>query len=324
MTPSHKSTMSRAGCGVRASLRALSVAPIALSFGACSSPIEPEAPRLVLSVILGKQRFFEGEPIYAVYRVANHGSDTAWISRFSLVELNLRIDVQRLDGQRMPEQGPVADYFPGPGWRGVPLAPGDVLHDMAVLQDRVGVYLAATRDLYAGNLPPADYWLRSTFYWSVDAPSRYVQSSARSLHVRSRTTEEQLSLVDVLALSSMPWDTLSRTRFPQALLEYAQRRMVEDSLDPFLPLLTGRMVGTARSVGYLPDSAMLDRFKALQARIVLGRRDEPAGVIALAALFAVDPQHVRQLAPELRGTLAGEVADQLQRRSAMTAVLNLP
>jgi hypothetical protein len=267
-------------------------------------------------VILGKDTFFEGEPIYAVFRVTNQGSDTAWIGRFSLVDLTLRIDVRTLDGRVAPQQGPIADYFPGPGWRGVPLAPGEALYDFAVLQDRAGFYAEETRDLYAGHLPTGDYNLRASFDWGLDARSPSANSEALAFQVRPRTTEEQRVLTSVLELASMPWDPAGRSRFRLALVEYAERRLAEDSLDPFLPVLTGRMVGTARAVGYPPDSATLDRFNALRARIALGRRHEPAGVVALVALHFDNPQLVRRLAPQLRGSLAGDVADALAREAS--------
>lgn len=294
---------------------------IALSVGACSNSLGDGNPRLTLSVILGKSTTFEGEPIYVVFKVANKGSDTAWISRFSLVELTLTIGVRTLDGRVVPQQGPVADYFPEPGWRGVPLPPGEALYDVAVLQARTGFHAGWIRNLYAGHLPSADYQVRASFEPSPDVRHPPIKSEPLVIQVRPSIPDEQRLLTSALELANMAWDLESRPLFVNALIESSEKRLAADSLDPFLPVLTGRMVGTAGAVGFPPDSATLDRFLILRERIALGRRNEPAGVIALAGLYFDNPEMVRRLAPQLRGSLTGDVADALSRQPSALSVI---
>src|SRR5919108_5904911 len=82
---------------------------------ACNSPLQSPPRGLALSVILPKTEFFEGEPIYAVFRLTNQGAETAWVNRFSIAEQRLHVSIQRLS-ERLPDTGPVVDFFPGPGW----------------------------------------------------------------------------------------------------------------------------------------------------------------------------------------------------------------
>src|SRR5206468_10063278 len=96
---------------------------------ACDNSVAPQA-QLDLSVHLGKSEFFEGEPLYVVFDLANLGPDTAWTMPFNRASWNLRADLRRSDGTLLPEGGPIVDYLYPPGYRGEPLAPGDHVYDV--------------------------------------------------------------------------------------------------------------------------------------------------------------------------------------------------
>jgi hypothetical protein len=73
------------------------------------------------------------------------------------------------------------------------------------------------------------------------------------------------------------------------------------------------MVGTARAVGYPPDSVTIDSLNAL--RLVLGqyRRFEPAGVIAVTPIRYERPAFMSEVARLLGESLAGNVMRAISR-----------
>jgi len=119
--------------------------------------------QLELRLYVGKGEFFEQEPIYAVFELSNNGLDTAWISPFGITYPALTPLLTSVAGSPVPRLIGVTDYVPAPGWRGVPIAPGDRLYDTTVLQDWWGAADSAARGLFIRHLSPGSYDLRATF-----------------------------------------------------------------------------------------------------------------------------------------------------------------
>lgn len=283
----------------------------------CRSPTAEFARHLELRVWLDHQVFFQDEPIHAVFQLVNQGLDTAWVEPFGLVYLTLEADITTADGAMVPRSLYVADYATGPGWRGVSVPPGESLYDFMVLQQHWGWSEPALRDLYASHhLATGDYVLRARF--DVDPPSARARRPAFEADevrfvIRPRTGGEDSLFANVQRLARMPWDSLERPMFLAALLQYAAERVARDVQDPFLPLLLSQMVGTARAVGYPPDSVTIDSLNALRLVVGQNRRFEPAGVIAVAPIRYERPAFMSEVARLLGESLAGDVVRAISR-----------
>src|SRR5206468_3519674 len=121
----------------------------------------------------------------------NNGLDTAWISPFGITYPALTPLLTSVAGSPVPRLIGVTDDVPAPGWRGVPIAPGDRLYDTTVLQDWWGAADSAARGLFIRHLSPGSYDLSATFNSEVwpDAAS-----AARLASLRAAVADEQRSL----------------------------------------------------------------------------------------------------------------------------------
>jgi len=268
------------------SRRQLSGAVLATLAIACAPTVQTSDSAPTLTVLLSKTEFFEAEPIYVVFRLTNERGDTAWLNRFSIAEGNLHVILTR-SGEAIPDNGFVVDYIRGPSWRGVPVASHESLFDAVTLQARWGFRDSVFRNLYTvGPLPVGNYELRAIFDWTPTGPPKTIASETMTFRIRSRAQIEQREADSVAALENLAWDLERRAEFLPATLNYAEQRARIDSLDPFLPLITSHLAGTARAIGFPPDSASIRRLCDLLSAIALRRRNDPAGVIALLALFS--------------------------------------
>jgi hypothetical protein len=107
----------------------------------CVVSREPSALQqsLNLSATIGKEEFFEDEPIYALFQLTNTGSDTAWLGRFEFMPGEMDLTLTRSDGAVVPRVTVWFDYVTDPSFHGEPLAPGGRRFLLLVLQNRYGV-----------------------------------------------------------------------------------------------------------------------------------------------------------------------------------------
>lgn len=286
----------------------------------CDNPVEPRAPELELTVHLGSHDFFEGEPLYVVFELANKGQDTAWITPFGLPAWFLHADLVGTDGWKSPEWGVIVDYLFPPGYRGAPLAPGKRVFDIALLQYRWGDYESAAENLYLSHhVPTGTFTFSAHFVWELRGSRfrgpRSVDATPVTFTVRSRTPQEDTAFSQVEALAAMPWDTLQRPDFLSTLIRDVEGR---DPSDVFVPLLSGQLVGTAWAVGYPPDSADEDRLTTVRVAAAEAQRFMPGGAMAVASIDRAGSTLMRDLADRLNGSLAGAVATWLVERRGGT------
>src|SRR3990172_2261371 len=96
------------------------------------------AQSLALQADLGGREFFEGQPVYASFRIANLTRDTVFVPMFEVETGDLRLEITRGDATRVDESVRIMEFTPGPTWRGVPVPPSGALYEGTVLQDRFG------------------------------------------------------------------------------------------------------------------------------------------------------------------------------------------
>src|SRR2546429_8432135 len=65
---------------------------------------------LNLSATIGKEEFFEDEPIYALFQLTNTGSDTAWLGRFEFMPGEMDLTLIGSDGAVVPRVTVWFDY----------------------------------------------------------------------------------------------------------------------------------------------------------------------------------------------------------------------
>lgn len=291
--------------------------PIALLLAAttvvaCHIPSAASSPEIVLAAQVGKRDFFEGEPVYVVFSVTNTGSDTAWIAPFHLTAWFLGADIRDTAGALLPEWGPIADFVFPPGYRGAPVPPGRRINDVALVQHRWGINRSDMNDLYMGHhIPPGRYALHARFRHEIPrggAASNVIYAQAVAFEVHKRTLEQNESFQALQRLAAMPWDSVQRPTFLDALVASVVDRPADD---PILPLLVLHFVGTARAVGYPPDSATLDLFASAGIEAAHMQRFTAAGATAVIAVHSYRPMALPALAEQLNGSLAGEVAASL-------------
>jgi len=275
---------------------------------------------LELTVHLSNHEFFDGEPLYVVFELSNAGQDTAWITPFSLPAWFLRADLVRTDGWKSPEWGVTVDYLFPPGYRGVALAPGKKVFDIALLQYRWGEYQTDAQNLYdRHHVPAGTFTLSAHFVWELHGGRfrgpRSVDAAPVTFTVRPRTPTEDTAFSRVEALVAMAWDTLQRPTFLSTLIRDVEQR---DPSDVFVPLLSSQLVGTAWAVGYPPDSLDEDRLTVVRAGAAEAQRFSPAGAMAVASIDRTRSALMRDLAERLNGSLAGAVAAWLVERRGST------
>lgn len=286
---------------------------------ACLDPVDyvfaKSDTRLILHI---SSVFFENEPVYVVCEFHNESLDTVWTNFFDLATLHLTGQLKRSDGSRVPEWGLVVDYVYPPEWRGVAVAPGKSLYEVAKLQDRWGDQSPQTKDIYWGHyLPPGQYTFEAEFFWQRNASHlQCVRSPRIKFLIRPRIADEDSVFSEVARLAAMSGDTIQALSLPESLLAYVDRRASRDIHDAFLPYLTLDMVFQAKVSQTWPDSATLDRLELIQSRIAQAESNTPLGAYAVLGVNTNRPYHTATLAQTLGTSLAGKVAEYLAECSS--------
>ena len=271
--------------------------------------------QLELRLYVGKGEFFEQEPIYAVFELANNRADTAWVSPFGITYPALVPALTNSTGSPVPRIVGVSDYVPGVGWRGVPIAPGDRLYDTTVLQDWWGEADSAARGLFIRHLLPGSYDLSATFISEVGPDAgRSIEAQPVHFSIRGRTTSEEPLYREVKSLTSMVSDRDQRSRYLGALLAWVSSRLsAKDVGNPYLAFVLHDGVQIAKATGSWPDAASAARLASLRAAVADEQRSLPAGAYAVDAGYADRPELVPPLARALGQSLAGAVAAQREK-----------
>lgn len=272
--------------------------------------------RVRLTSQLGEKRdFFEGEPVYIVFSLSNHGSDTAWVMPFSFSAWSLDGDVRDSVGNELSKWGVIAHYLYPSGYRGEPLAPGKSLYQVQLIQNRWGVYSPETRNLYSSHhLPAGRYTLRMHFNSNLPGrrlTSRVFDAEPITFRIRARTAAEEQSFQRLTALMELFFtqDTTQRAVVGDSLMANVQGRPRDD---PIVPLLTAGLWWAA--VGYPQDSSRLDAFVNISSAAARAQRRTAAGAYAVLGLKDMNPVALHALAQELAGSLAGAVAASVLER----------
>jgi hypothetical protein len=287
----------------------------ALVFGCATAPTTPRyGERVALRVELGKSVFFEDEPIYAVFELRNAGPDTLWLEPFGLAFLNLMAQLER-DGSDVPEFVFVADFWTGPGWRGVPLAPNGVFYESAVLQDRWGTRDASAPDVFIGHLGTGSYEISARYTSNVPtvAKKSRVRVETEPLHfeIRARAPEEEVAFREFERVRRLAWDTAQRKQYLPEVIALTERRFAADPTDVYLPFLLRNGLGTARAIGQWPDSVTTIRLSRLMIEIAKAQKDYPSGAVLVGALFQQAPDQIFAVRRPLQGSLAGQVLTEM-------------
>ncbi len=229
----------------------------------CDTATGPTIPSLSLTAYIADHGYFDNEPIYVVFQIANSGTDTAWVMPYHLAEQSLRADLVRSDGVVFGDWGIVADYVTPPGWKGVPIAPQSSFYEIGMLQDRWGQYETSLLNLYhSHHILTGKYQLQAAFFWDPRHVSPPFNASTTPFAVGSRSPAQDSLLARVNELVGMAWDSTERQWYLDSLVTYIERRVVTDPTDPYLPMLEVQKVITAAAVGYPPDSAVIERLTA--------------------------------------------------------------
>ena len=267
---------------VRAWLRGLAYAFV---FLACGSPSEAAQQGLQLSVSLGKAEFFEDEPVYVVFRLANTGPDTVWTGLFELMPDMLSVQVTRGDGTLLPGRTVWADYAIDPSWRGIALPPGESHFRVVVLQESWGD-LQTRGAVFLNHLPRTDYKLTASFNPNIPtAPSPTSRISALvvaqpvSFTVRQRSASEEAAYREVVNVWGLLADGARRGRYMGELLRLAEQRLQRDSSDPYVAYLLRDGAIAADVAGLGRDPATRTRLTALRVATALAQRNVPAGAV---------------------------------------------
>jgi len=251
---------------------------------------------LALTAIVGKAVFFEDEPILVLVRLANVGSDTAWVLGFGAVSADVEMSVRR-NGDEVPVGGVSVNYI-CPRQRdrcGEPLAPGKSHLSAGILQVRAGDERDAKRSLFVHHLGPGDYELRVSAYGVVAAPVTF--------RVRERSAAETSDLKELEAIRSMMWD---RTKPPYegALISWVARHPQDD---PFLPYLLAEWLYAPSTIEVLAREANLD-LDSLRVVVLRADKSSPAGAYIAQSMEGWRPEQLAGLMEPLGKSLAGEMA----------------
>ena len=229
---------------------------------------------LSLSANIGKEEFFDDEPIYAVIRLTNTGSDTAWLGRFELMPEELDLTLTRSDGAVVPRVTVWVDYVTDPSSRGDPLAPGGRWFLLLVLQNCYGVEPRPGPRVFDKYLPPGRYILTATFNpHSTSLP--VVVMAPVSLTIRPRTPAEDESFSEVARVMALWWDRAQQAQYVAALEELAERRLKANDADPYLAYLLNEGVVKAAAAALPVDSARAARLENLCVVTALAQRARP-------------------------------------------------
>jgi hypothetical protein len=280
-----------------------------------------EAPALQqplsLSANIGKEEFFEDEPIYAVFRLTNTGPDTAWLGRFELMPEELDLALTRSDGAVVPRVTVSVDYVTDPSSRGDPLAPGGRRFLLLVLQNRYGVEPRPGPRVFDKYLPPGRYILTATFNPHATSLPVVVMAPV-SLTIRPRTPAEDASFGEVARVMSLWWDRAQQAQYVAALEELADRRLKANDADPYLAYLLNEGVVKAAAAALPVDTARAARLESLCVLTALAQRARPSGALAARAAFFRGAWNMRPtLSERLGSSLAGDVVRMHEARDLL-------
>ena len=272
---------------------------------------------LNLSATIGKEEFFEDEPIYALFQLTNTGSDTAWLGRFELMPGELDVRLIRSDGAVVPRVTVWVDYVTDPRSRGDPLAPGGRRFLLLVLQNRYGVEPRPGPRIFDKYLPPGRYTLTATFNpHAISLP--VVVMTPLSFAIRPRTPAEDASFGEVARVMGLWWDRAQQGQYVAALDELADRRLKANGGDPYLAYLLNEGEVKAEAAGLRVDSAGDARLANLRVLTALAQRARPSGALAAQAAFFGGAWNMRPtLSERLGSSLAADVVRMHEARDLL-------
>jgi uncharacterized protein DUF4440 len=289
-------------------------------------PASGFSQQLTLSAEVDKAEFFEDEPIYLLARLRNAGTDTAWVTFFSLLTDAMTLSVRRGGSPPARVAKPVVDYVVLSAWRGEPVPPGASFLQTAVLQDIMGDEQDVRSHLYAHHLGPNEYELLFVFHAHAGVPRSaplMLQAAPIDFRIRQRTTAEDAEVRELEAMRQMGSDTTRVAGRPRAagykaaLIEWVERRVDTQPDDPFLPfLLSNGLYGVGQILWRHIQSGEVQRFdpdtSEVVSRLRLGlieRHDvSTAGPYLVQVLSARHLDQLAILAGELAATASGDMA----------------
>src|SRR2546425_6445966 len=272
---------------------------------------------LNLSATIGKEEFFEDEPIYALFQLTNTGSDTAWLGRFELMPGELDATLIRSDGAVVPRVTVWVDYVTDPRSRGDPLAPGGRRFLLLVLQNRYGVEPRPGPRIFDRYLPPGRYTLTATFNpHAISLP--VVVMTPVSFAIRPRAPAEDTSFGEVARVMGLWWDRAQQGKYVAALEELADRRLKANGGDPYLAYLLNEGVVKAAAAGLRVDSAGAAGLANLRVLTAFAQRARPSGALVAQAAFFGGAWNMRPtLSERLGSSLAADVVRMHEARDLL-------
>jgi hypothetical protein len=283
----------------------------------------PTAAHLEYIVLLGKSEFYEGEPIYAVFVLRNAGPDTAFVPICHASQAHGFVRVSDRDGRDVPIQfGLQSDIWCSfrPRERGRALPPGRALYWPTLAYG----YETDRRDreerFRIPVLAAGGYVVRSTWHQSERQGRRWrvridLTAPDITVSVRPRTPAEDSLYRDLRVVGARyaAWPR-ERGQLPFAL-EWAERRIAADSMDPFVVPALEDAVSRAAVGGELRrDDSAVARLAAIHLTAARAQRQLPAGAYAVLRTHAGQyyGYSVPDLGELLAGSLAGDVARSLR------------
>jgi hypothetical protein len=268
---------------------------------------------------LGKAEYFEGEPIYVVFRLRNTStSDTAWVQPFQLMPDRLNVMLKRSDGSIVPQQILWIDYAWPTAYRGMPIAPGGELFLVIVLQESWGVEPRAAEKVFLHHIAPERYTLVARF--DAQLPGREspgqetVFAPSMSFTVRPRTAAEEVTFHQVSDVMGLVWDRAQRPQYLEALIALAGRRLATDSTDPYAAYLLNNGVIMGEAAQLRLDSTQNARIMSMRIVTARAQRALPAGALVAEAAFLAARNTGLRLSETLGPSLAGEIVRAAEAR----------
>lgn len=281
-----------------------------LMAGFLSLPIgSATGQQLRLSASVGKNMFFEGEPIYGLFELSNDGPDTAWVAIFGFGPDRLALSLNRSGGSFLPATRMWVDYAIPSGWRGTPVAPGERKHLMMVLQNVLGDPVRPTWTVFPNHIPPGSYTLSATFNAAVPGTSVTEPALAADpvrIEVRTRTPQEERSFMEIDRTLGQGWNRSTRASYFPKLLALIRTRLAADSSDPFAAFLVNDAIMTGRALGLTLGSTEAMQLTAARLGVARAQRSRPSGAMTALALVA-EPTPLTNLAGLLGPSLAADV-----------------
>ena len=295
--------------------------------GCLANPIEshenPEPLDLQLESHIDGAVFYEGEPIYTVFELANVRTDTAYIPPWYLGEDWLVATLTRRDGQPVPKQLWFVDFVWSPDYRGDPFAPGATLFATTALQVYWGESSTLRDLLFLKHLRAGEYQLDASLRADLNPPpgyrSRYLTANPIRFAIVARTPAQDSSYAAYEQFAArLDPRTWRAEDFPDVVAWGAQR-LAADSLDPTVTEVLNSAVFRMNAIGAVPDSGNMGVLQALLVRQARAQRDRPAGAAAVGVYYWVAQRFGRadpSLSGELGESLAGRVALAIERHMA--------